>query len=266
MSRRGATHMEKDHGFRAVSSADTQSDSELESETCRSLGLTPNESRLFMVLLRGRSLTATQLSTMTGIHRTRVYDNLHGLESKHFIKSIEGEPMQFEALPARSIIEHSLDLLEERFERQRDEIIRLGMALQEREYQRSSNAVPAYVVPINNAIEELKCLLDKARTRVWVCKRTAGGVIDWFLLKEQLDRLTSCGLDIRFLADAPVRLMYPTRCLESINLSFAIVDHTALSFFIDASADNKGRVMVTNDTGYVEFLSSTFDKWWDLAE
>ncbi len=266
MSRHGVTHMEKNHGFRAVSSVDTQSDSELESEICRSLGLTPNEARLFVVLLKGRSLTATQLSTTTGIHRTRVYDNLHGLESKHFIRSIAGEPMQFEALPAKSIIDYSLDLVEHRFEQQRDEILRLGLALQEREYQRSIDVAPAYIIPIDNAIEELKLLLEKARARVWVCKRTAGGVIDWFLLKDQLNRLTSNGLDIRFLADSPVRLVYPTRSLESISLSFAIVDHTALSFFIDVSADNKSRVMITNDTGYVEFLSSTFNKWWDLAE
>jgi sugar-specific transcriptional regulator TrmB len=266
VSRHGVTYMDKNHGLRAAPSVYVQPDSKLESEICRSLGLTPNEARLFVVLLKSRSLTAAHLSAMSGIHRTRVYDNLRGLESKHFIRSIEGEPMQFEALPVNSIIDYSLDLVEQRFEHQRDEILRLGLELQDQEYQRSVDVEPAFIIPISNAIEELKCLLEKARARVWVCKRTAGGVIDWFLLKDQLNRLTSAGLDIRFLADSPVKLMYPTRSLESINLSFALVDHTALSFFIDASADNKGRVMVTNDTGYVEFLSSTFNKWWDLAE
>jgi sugar-specific transcriptional regulator TrmB len=146
-------------------------------------------------------------------------------------------------------------------ERKRD-VIKLGALLSKIESQRNIHLDPVYTISMNEILEELRALLQVARKHVWICKRTSGGLIDWFVLKEELIRLSKTGVDIRFLGDTKVQVGFPSRMNESASLSFVIIDSTAMSFFFENCPKNSGRAIVTDNSAFVEFLNSTFLEWW----
>ena len=59
------------------------------------LGLTVNEARVYLALLRSESPTAAEAATAAGVPRPKVYEALHGLEGRGFSKSIGGRVRRF---------------------------------------------------------------------------------------------------------------------------------------------------------------------------
>ena len=59
------------------------------------LGLTVNEARVYVALLRSESPTAAEAATAAGVPRPKVYEALQALESRGFSKSIGGRVRRF---------------------------------------------------------------------------------------------------------------------------------------------------------------------------
>jgi sugar-specific transcriptional regulator TrmB len=59
------------------------------------LGLTANEARVYLALLRFESPTAAEAATAAGVPRPKVYEALQALEGRGFSKSIGGRVRQF---------------------------------------------------------------------------------------------------------------------------------------------------------------------------
>jgi sugar-specific transcriptional regulator TrmB len=60
---------------------------------------TEYEARALVVLLKKSSLTATEISSMAGIPRTKVYEVLNNLTAKGFCSEIPGSIRRFKAIP-----------------------------------------------------------------------------------------------------------------------------------------------------------------------
>ncbi|MHA1959580.1 MAG: TrmB family transcriptional regulator [Candidatus Thorarchaeota archaeon] len=235
----------------------------VELELIRVLGLTPNEARLYTVMLQGANFTASSLAKLTGIHRTRTYDNLRGLESKKMTRSVGSEPKRFEVVPPQDAIRGRLQALAEEYERSVHEITALSHLLERyREKRGQDERSTSYVQPIDDAITELRRLLSTASRRLWVSKRTAGGIEDWFALKNEIAELSARGIDVRFLADSPIDTGMGFRSSKAVTLSFALVDDWTVCFFLPESDPTAGHMLVTQDSDYVSFLSNLFSSWW----
>jgi sugar-specific transcriptional regulator TrmB len=59
------------------------------------LGLTVNEARVYLALLRVESPTAAEAAAAAGVPRPKVYEALHALEGRGFSKSIAGRVRRF---------------------------------------------------------------------------------------------------------------------------------------------------------------------------
>lgn len=68
-------------------------------ESLQQIGLSKNESKIYLVLLRNGSLNADQIARGTGVHRRNVYDSLDRLLNRGLItKSVSSSGAQFGAL------------------------------------------------------------------------------------------------------------------------------------------------------------------------
>lgn len=227
-------------------------------------GLTANDARIYETLLKGESFTAREISRAVEVHRTRVYDNLRRLEIKKLIAQIDSEPLRFSALLPMESLAYREQILTEEHERRIAEVENLGRLLTSlKAYNtRISKESATRIVQLDDVVSAIRDVLQLTKERVWVCKRTAGGVVDWFALAGELEELLALGVDIRFLTDHPIRTHFQTRISQAIEFSFAIVDNKALIFSTSESGQTLDTMMIVSDQGYVGFLAKTFIQWW----
>ena len=72
-------------------------------EALKSFGLSEYEAKALLTLLSKGELTAKEISELSGIPRTSVYDVMSSLESKGLVKSF-GKPLRFRALKTDEIL------------------------------------------------------------------------------------------------------------------------------------------------------------------
>ncbi|WP_396613856.1 TrmB family transcriptional regulator (plasmid) [Haloferax sp. S1W] len=89
-------------------------------EVLQQLGLKEYEARCFVGLSRLHTGTAKQLSEMTEVPRTRVYDAIRVLEAQGLVEIQHSSPQQFRAVPLEEATETLRDQYEDRVERLHD--------------------------------------------------------------------------------------------------------------------------------------------------
>lgn len=86
-------------------------------EILQQLGLKEYEARCFVGLTRLSTATAKQLSEITDVPRTRIYDAIRVLEAQGLVEVQHSNPRQFRAVPLREATETLRDQYEDRIER-----------------------------------------------------------------------------------------------------------------------------------------------------
>lgn len=89
-------------------------------EVLQQLGLKEYEARCFVGLSRLHTGTAKQLSEMTEVPRTRVYDAIRMLEAQGLVEIHHSSPQQFRAVPLEEATKTLRDQYEDRVERLHD--------------------------------------------------------------------------------------------------------------------------------------------------
>jgi len=89
-------------------------------EVLQQLGLKEYEARCFVGLSRLHTGTAKQLSEMTEVPRTRVYDAIRVLEAQGLVEIQHSSPQQYRAVPLDEATETLRDQYENRVERLHD--------------------------------------------------------------------------------------------------------------------------------------------------
>ena len=99
---------------------DTTNSLEEAIQVLQQLGLKEYEARCFVGLSRLHTGTAKQLSEMTEVPRTRVYDAIRVLEAQGLVEIQHSSPQQFRAVPLDEATETLRDQYEDRVERLHD--------------------------------------------------------------------------------------------------------------------------------------------------
>ena len=99
---------------------DTDKEIEDAIEVLQQLGLKEYEARCFVGLTRLETGTAKQLSEITEVPRTRVYDAIRVLEVQGLVEIQHSSPQKFRAVPLEEAAETLRDQYEERVERLRE--------------------------------------------------------------------------------------------------------------------------------------------------
>ncbi len=84
-------------------------------EVLRDFKLTDYEIKVLLTLISEGELTASQISSKSGIPRTSVYEAVKSLEKKGFITSF-GKPLRFKAMSAKYLVSLFTDKLKEKLE------------------------------------------------------------------------------------------------------------------------------------------------------
>jgi sugar-specific transcriptional regulator TrmB len=262
----GGTAMARNYDVETYQSFKETAETELQYELESILHLTPNEARIYLAMLNDNLYTASELSAITRIHRSRIYDNLRGLEAKKLIICVNLEPLKFTSLPPHDAIAQILQNLNDKHREQIQAVSTLGVLLEAMRSSKNKNrdSMSSYTSSLTEILPELKERLALAKTRVWVSKKASGGIIDWFTLQPDLDELVRLGVDIRFLSSSPIHLKYSSKHNPQVTLSFSLVDDFAITFLFSESDSDDSRIMITNNHDYVRFLEQNFIDWWEM--
>lgn len=106
--------------LRGLGLMNTEQNLEEAIEVLQQLGLKEYEARCFVGLSRVRTGTAKQLSDMTEVPRTRVYDAIRVLEAQGLVEIQHSSPQQFRAVPLEEATETLRDQYESRVEQLRN--------------------------------------------------------------------------------------------------------------------------------------------------
>ena len=102
-------------------------------EALQQLGLKEYEARCFVGLSRLHNGTAKQLSEMTEVPRTRVYDAIRVLEAQGLVEIQHSSPQQYRAVPLDEATETLRDQYEDRVERLHDALDTVEIVEQDEE-------------------------------------------------------------------------------------------------------------------------------------
>ncbi len=267
VSQHGATPMKRQPTRETHSTLKSNHQADLIRQLIRVFGLTINDARIYETMLKGESFTAREVSEAVGVHRTRVYDNLRRLENKKLIAQIDSEPLRYSVLLPLESLAFRTQTLTEELDQRIAEAESLGRLLTflRASNTRTINASGTRTYQLDDIVSAIRDVLQGTEERVWLCKRTAGGLVDWFALASQLDELLDLGVDIRFLSNRPIRTHFQSRSSKAIEFSFAVIDDKAIIFSASESDQTLDTMMTTSDQGYVRFLARTFMQWWTTA-
>jgi hypothetical protein len=185
--------------------------------------------------------------------------------NKDLIEEMSREPLIVAARPTSGIVQDRLEALRSNFEDRIQAVMTLGRTLEEYSNRGiiENDSIETSLVQLDDGLTIMRSLLAIAQRRVWVCKRTTGGIFDWFKLKTELQRLIGKGIDIRFLSDHPMEIGFDVKEHADIPLSFAIIDSYGISF-VNLNSPSKGPyAFVTRDEEYVEFHTRLFLDLWE---
>ena len=164
--------------------------------TLKELGLTEYETRAYIALVSGGPTTAGDLSQLSNVPYSRIYDVLSKLERKGWIEVQSGRPIRYRAKPPA-------------------EAIRLSRIEQERKFKEGSDAVMKELEPLYEQKAEVK------KPEIWVIRgdRNLIGKIGEMLARAQVEVLISTPTLVEELSElqsfAPV--------LEAKNLAIRII-------------------------------------------
>jgi sugar-specific transcriptional regulator TrmB len=73
-------------------------------ELLQKLGMREYDARVYITLVRSGKITASDIYSMTGIPRNRIYDTLEDLQRRGFVEVRHGRPMMYQAVPPESAV------------------------------------------------------------------------------------------------------------------------------------------------------------------
>jgi len=164
--------------------------------TLKELGLTEYETRTYIALVSGGPTTAGDLSRLSNVPYSRIYDVLSKLERKGWIEVQSGRPIRYRAKPPA-------------------EAIRLSRIEQERKFKDASDTVMNELEPLYERKAEVK------KPDIWVIRgdRNLIGKIGEMLARAQVEVLISTPTLVEELSE----LQSFTPVLEAKNLVIRII-------------------------------------------
>lgn len=254
----------------------------------RELGLSSYEEKAYRMLLVTGAVTATELSTASGVPKGRIYDVLNGLEARKLIRTQSNDPTQYAAVEPETVIDRLLAErtyeLTQQWSRYREvaEAVRssllptppaessfwfgsVGSDDMSTVYRQHLQTAEEYVhasvgSPYENATwetlqREFEALIDGASTDIRVALLVSEAMLDVLpnTFPQQIAE-RSVDIDIRTTPD--------------ISLSFDVVDHavTTIDILHPVAANDRLCVVRVKETDIVTEFERQFQRLWMKAD
>lgn len=133
-------------------------------------GLTLYEAKTYYALLQKNDMTATEISRLAGVPRTRIYEVLNNLVQKGFCASIDGKIRRFRGINPQFAFNDFIDDMENELTRKKEEVISIReklIPIYETDKNDSESIEYAYIVKERNHItEKMNELGESAETEI----------------------------------------------------------------------------------------------------
>lgn len=255
-------------------------------------GLTLNEARVYLYLLRAGSSPARGISKSLGLHRVEVYRKLRALEELGLVELYLDSPTRYNPVEPNSAISTLLHRQEQKlnaFRKRSSSLVgrlrqlRVPTGVQPgRRNDRDAGGTYKLVVGQPRYINELRRLIEGAQHEV-LRIISAGGVIRTFMadMDETYLRASARGVSVRMITEVNSqntkyvkRLSKGVRIrhLDAVRLRFTVIDNSVavLAARFDENAmtldDPTNSYLVFNDPKLAEAFCFFFEHLWSAAK
>ncbi len=209
----------------------------------RKFGLSDYESRVLLTLIKGGEMTAREISELSGVPRTSVYESVDSLRKRGFIELSFSKPQRFRALPVKNIVEN----LKEKAEENLSKLSEIFESVERRSEERKEEI---WVIQGELTMKRLLSLIEGARKNIKI------GVNR--IPKEVLEKLTEVAerVEIEIISNpetatslkpveqrgGKVRILKPGKPMrfEAIHGVIIVDDLISMTFFFRSASDSLG--------------------------
>ena len=195
----------------------------------RELGLTEYESRIYMTLVDKGSSTAIELSRLTDVPYSRIYDVLGRLQTKGWIKTEKSKPTKYAPKPPIEAVRAAKLEIQTRIEDQEKLVVSDLQPIFERNWK--SEKPEVYIVyGEDNVLSKIEESIQKAQKYVLIALPTFGSR-EFSKFYPAIGRLRSSDVKVRLLTSkldekiaARIGELAETRVRQSLYGGGAIID------------------------------------------
>ena len=141
----------------------------------KDIGFTEYEARTYYHLLKKKYFTATEISALAKVPRTRIYEVLNNLAKKGFVTKIPGKVKKFRAISPAFAFDDIMEEMETQLHRQKEEINKLSQDLLPLFEEQKENSDPLDYIEIvresNRINERLNQLGDETKREIVTMNR-----------------------------------------------------------------------------------------------
>jgi sugar-specific transcriptional regulator TrmB len=251
------------------------------------LGLTENEAKTYIALLRLRQAPARSIAKLANIPRQEIYRVLPKLEELGLVESIVTKPEQFVAISPSKALSELIDHLKEKFAREISSLEENRTRL-ENELERTEGRSAGLLLPepvhfvlisgrhlINGKIQEM---LEKAKQSVlWASPKLEVKRAIIYDRDEMLRKCARRGVKVKILTDVAednikevgkLSRFAEVRHVPNITSLMTIVDDNEIIIgsAVYSSADEPIHELWTNDRGQINTMKEFFQRVWNDSE
>jgi len=246
------------------------------------LGLTEYEARIYTILVKMGQQTASELSFLGKVPRSKIYGSAKNLEAKGFVKIIPTKPERYTAVSPTKVLLPLLDKLVEDNERCRKVLETLAKSYESSKF---IHLEEPYVLQElltvqgrENVQNRISKMIDDARDSIFIVTSSNGAIRVHKLYYEAFEKVTERNIGIRIIAPRTSENESALKELKEIvkvkttdlPLPRYVCMDTKEIFFVEARPDDhnirEGRDVGswTSDSLLVKIHRESFLKLWQI--
>jgi sugar-specific transcriptional regulator TrmB len=173
--------------------------------TLENLGLTGVQAKVYFALSKIEALTISEISEISKIYRTDLYEILPNLEKKGLVEREISQPIRYRAVPMKEGLDLLLQKKSRKYSELQNQVANLKEALKEPQKRKSKTIHKSKFVLIskNRIRESIGKSLDRTKSSVELVlsqPRFSKGLI---LFAEKIEKLCIRGVKWRFITEKP---------------------------------------------------------------
>ncbi|MDY6915600.1 MAG: helix-turn-helix domain-containing protein [Candidatus Cloacimonadota bacterium] len=250
----------------------------------KEIGFTEYESRTYYHLLKKKYFTASEISRVAKVPRTRIYEILNTLTKKGFVTQIPGKVRKFSAISPEFAFQNMVLTLEQNFDQQKSEIKELSQQLLPIFDKQKENSDPLDYIEIvrepNRINEKMNELGEKTKNEIVTMNRAPYAVdFDKIVARGSLNYIE--GIKYKLLAEKSdmenknyqqfMRLWQQAgakiRIAEEIPVKLAIFDNKTIILSLPDPISHQSSLtsMIIEHPDLAKFFRQIFDTYFQNA-
>ncbi len=232
------------------------------------------ETKVWLALLSKGIASAGEISTISGVPRSRTYDVLESLEKKGFAIEKLGKPVKYIGVKPAIILEKLKNNVKKDADDKMKDLLKIKNTEEYSEleglYKEGSNPikredVTASLKGKSNISNHLREILQNAEKEVIICTSAKEFASKIKLFKQTFDRLKKSGVKVRIALSGEKNLIERISNqlgikIQSINIDakFFIIDRREILFYLSKESSQEDLAIWLNSTFFSEAFASLF--------